>query len=97
MKIQRRTILKGLGGFTLALPFLEELREELHESAGMAVLEGASVRYSLADRRVVEALDELRAVLFGTLTEQARLAAAGASSPTPTASAADPKGKTHRR
>jgi DNA-binding transcriptional ArsR family regulator len=36
--------------------------------------EGASVRYSLADERVIEALDTMRAVLLGGLTQQARLA-----------------------
>lgn len=35
---------------------------------------GASRRYSLADPRVIDALDVLRAVLVGTLTEQAALA-----------------------
>jgi DNA-binding transcriptional ArsR family regulator len=36
--------------------------------------EGVSVRYSLADERVIEALDTMRAVLLGGLTQQARLA-----------------------
>jgi ArsR family transcriptional regulator len=36
--------------------------------------EGAAVRYSLADARVIEALDLLRAVLVGTLEQQADLA-----------------------
>lgn len=36
--------------------------------------DGATVRYSLADGRVIEALDALRAVLLGTLTRQAALA-----------------------
>ena len=36
--------------------------------------DGATVRYSLADGRVIEALDALRAVLLGTLTQQAALA-----------------------
>jgi ArsR family transcriptional regulator len=36
--------------------------------------DGASVRYSLADERVIGALDALRAVLLGTLTQQAELA-----------------------
>lgn len=35
--------------------------------------EGASVRYSLADERVIEALDTLRSVLLGTLSRQALL------------------------
>lgn len=35
---------------------------------------GVIVYYSLADPRVVEALDTLRAVLFGTLAQQAELA-----------------------
>jgi DNA-binding transcriptional ArsR family regulator len=36
--------------------------------------DGATVRYSLADGRVIEALDALRSVLLGTLTQQAELA-----------------------
>lgn len=36
--------------------------------------EGSSVLYSLADDRVIEALDTLRAVLLGTLSRQALLA-----------------------
>lgn len=36
--------------------------------------EGVSVRYSLADERVIEALDTMRAVLLGGLTQQAKLA-----------------------
>ena len=36
--------------------------------------EGTSVRYSLADERVISALDTLRAVLLGTLAQQAELA-----------------------
>jgi ArsR family transcriptional regulator len=40
----------------------------------LAEREGASVRYSLADRRVIEALDALRAVLVGALEQQAQLA-----------------------
>jgi len=36
--------------------------------------EGAAVRYSLADGRVIEALDSLRAVLVDTLEQQAQLA-----------------------
>ena len=36
--------------------------------------EGASVRYSLADERVIQALDILRAVLLGTLSRQGQLA-----------------------
>ena len=36
--------------------------------------EGTSVRYSLADVRVIEALDTMRAVLLGGLTQQAKLA-----------------------
>jgi DNA-binding transcriptional ArsR family regulator len=39
-----------------------------------AVREGPSVRYSLADERVIEALDILRSVLLGTLTRQGHLA-----------------------
>jgi ArsR family transcriptional regulator len=35
--------------------------------------EGTSVRYSLADGRVIEALDTMRAVLLGTLNQQAEL------------------------
>jgi ArsR family transcriptional regulator len=36
--------------------------------------EGPSVRYSLADERVIQALDILRAVLMGTLSRQGHLA-----------------------
>ena len=36
--------------------------------------EGTSVRYSLADTRVIDALDTMRAVLLGGLSQQARLA-----------------------
>jgi len=36
--------------------------------------EGAAVRYSLADRRVIDALDSLGAVLVGTLEQQVELA-----------------------
>lgn len=38
--------------------------------------DGAAVYYSLTDRRVIEALDLLRAVLVNTLTQQAQLAQA---------------------
>jgi DNA-binding transcriptional ArsR family regulator len=40
----------------------------------LAEREGTSVRYSLADERVIEALDTMRAVLLGGLTQQAKLA-----------------------
>ena len=36
--------------------------------------EGPSVRYSLADKRVIDALDILRSVLLGTLSRQGVLA-----------------------
>jgi DNA-binding transcriptional ArsR family regulator len=36
--------------------------------------EGTSVRYSLTDERVIDALDIMRAVLIGGLSQQARLA-----------------------
>ncbi len=36
--------------------------------------EGTSVRYALADRRVIDALDIMRAVLLGALSRQAELA-----------------------
>ena len=36
--------------------------------------EGATVRYSLADERVIDALETLRAVLMGVLAQQAELA-----------------------
>jgi DNA-binding transcriptional ArsR family regulator len=36
--------------------------------------DGASVLYSLADRRVIDALDTMRAVLVGALSQQAQLA-----------------------
>lgn len=39
-----------------------------------AVREGPSVRYSVADQRVIEALDLLRSVLLGTLARQGHLA-----------------------
>jgi hypothetical protein len=35
--------------------------------------DGAAVYYSLTDRRVIDALDLLRAVLANTLTQQAQL------------------------
>jgi DNA-binding transcriptional ArsR family regulator len=35
---------------------------------------GTSVRYALADRRVIDALDIMRAVLLGALSQQAELA-----------------------
>lgn len=40
----------------------------------LPVREGTSVRYSLADERVIDALDTMRAVLIGGLSQQARLA-----------------------
>ena len=40
----------------------------------VAVREGPSVLYSLADERVIEALDILRSVLLGTLSRQGHLA-----------------------
>jgi DNA-binding transcriptional ArsR family regulator len=40
----------------------------------LAEREGTSVRYSLADGRVIDALDTMRAVLLGGLSQQARLA-----------------------
>ena len=36
--------------------------------------EGTSVRYSLADERVIEALDTMRSVLLSGLSQQAKLA-----------------------
>ncbi len=39
-----------------------------------AAREGAGVRYTLADTRVISALDDLRAVLMNALTQQAQLA-----------------------
>jgi ArsR family transcriptional regulator len=39
-----------------------------------AARDGSLVRYSLADERVIEALDALRAVLLGSLAQQAELA-----------------------
>ncbi len=44
---------------------------------------GSSVRYSLADRRVIDALDLLRDVLVGALTQQAQLAHAVSTAPAP--------------
>ena len=40
----------------------------------MAQREGTAVRYSLADRRVIDALDTMRAVLADALDRQAALA-----------------------
>jgi DNA-binding transcriptional ArsR family regulator len=40
----------------------------------LADREGTSVRYSLADDRVITALDTMRAVLIGGLSQQAELA-----------------------
>ena len=40
----------------------------------VAEREGTSVRYSLADDRVIDALDTMRAVLMGGLNQQAALA-----------------------
>ncbi|HJW76785.1 MAG TPA: metalloregulator ArsR/SmtB family transcription factor [Thermoleophilia bacterium] len=45
---------------------------------------GSSVRYSLTDHRVIEALDLLRSVLMGSLAQQAQLARAFAATPTGT-------------
>lgn len=42
--------------------------------------EGAAVYYSLTDKRVIEALDLLRAILANTLNQQAELAEAITSS-----------------
>ena len=50
---------------------LKELRER---HLVFAEREGTSVRYSLADGRVIDALDTMRAVLLGGLSQQARLA-----------------------
>jgi DNA-binding transcriptional ArsR family regulator len=36
--------------------------------------QGTSVLYALTDRRVIEALDTMRAVLLGALSQQAKLA-----------------------
>jgi DNA-binding transcriptional ArsR family regulator len=36
--------------------------------------DGVSIRYSLADARVIDALDTMRAVLIGGLAQQAELA-----------------------
>jgi len=36
--------------------------------------DGVSIRYSLADERVISALDTMRAVLLGSLAQQAELA-----------------------
>jgi DNA-binding transcriptional ArsR family regulator len=50
---------------------LKVLRERQLVSAER---EGPSVRYSLADERVISALDVLRSVLLGTLSRQGLLA-----------------------
>lgn len=39
-----------------------------------AARDGANIRYSLVDDRVIDALEALRAVLLGTLAQQAELA-----------------------
>jgi DNA-binding transcriptional ArsR family regulator len=50
---------------------LKVLRERRLVSAER---DGANIRYSLVDDRVIDALDALRAVLLGTLAQQAELA-----------------------
>lgn len=50
---------------------LKVLRERRLVSAER---DGANVRYSLVDDRVIDALDSLRAVLLGALAQQAELA-----------------------
>lgn len=50
---------------------LKVLREQ-HLVA--AERDGANIRYSLVDGRVIDALDALRAVLLGALAQQAELA-----------------------
>ena len=69
--------------------FVSELAEALHApqpttSRHLKVLrdrrlvaaerDGANIRYSLVDDRVIDALDALRAVLLGVLAQQAELA-----------------------
>ena len=51
---------------------------------------GSSVRYSLSDRRVIDALDLLRGVLVGALTQQAQLAQAVSTAPTTSSAAPVP-------
>jgi DNA-binding transcriptional ArsR family regulator len=63
------------------------------QSLVVAERSGSSVRYSLSDHRVIDALDLLRGVLMGALEQQAQLAqvfsapaaAAGASDEAPPA------------
>jgi len=50
---------------------LKVLRERRLVSAER---DGATIRYSLVDHRVIDALDALRAVLLGGLAQQAELA-----------------------
>jgi hypothetical protein len=49
MKTHRRTILKGLGGFTLALPFLEGLRSGGTARAGEAVVDPYAIFFRQAN------------------------------------------------
>jgi DNA-binding transcriptional ArsR family regulator len=49
---------------------------------------GSSVQYSLSDHRVIDALDLLRGVLMGALTQQAQLARAVSTTPTPATTSA---------
>jgi DNA-binding transcriptional ArsR family regulator len=51
---------------------------------------GSSVLYSLGDHRVIEALDLLRGVLMGALTQQAQLARAISATPATTPAAPAP-------
>jgi DNA-binding transcriptional ArsR family regulator len=44
------------------------------QSLVVAERSGSSVRYSLSDHRVIDALDLLRGVLMGALEQQAQLA-----------------------
>ncbi len=49
MKTHRRTILKGLGGFSLALPFLEGLRSTSTARAGEAPVEPYAIFFRQAN------------------------------------------------
>jgi DNA-binding transcriptional ArsR family regulator len=70
---------RNVGELTVALDLpqstvsrhLKVLRERQLVVAERA---GLSVQYSLSDERVIDALDTLRSVLFGTLAQRAELA-----------------------
>jgi DNA-binding transcriptional ArsR family regulator len=65
---------------------LKVLRDQ---SLVIAERSGSSVRYSLSDHRVIDALDLLRGVLMGALEQQAQLAQAFAAPSAPVSSPAN--------